>query len=159
MAIEYFGGVLASSRTDIGRDDRGARIARQLDNLSSYQLRTHYIVYSAMAKACDIADEALDTSAGRRKCQIWMPLQEYAEAMEFTQQEWDNPQLLSHIFQGLSADGLITDSWGFGHPAHVKQYFNNRQLKLQDDIIGFSVSLLLQELNYSFGVLGKENVV
>ncbi|MBF4246452.1 hypothetical protein EA004_15635 [Vibrio anguillarum] len=136
LAIEYFGGVLASSRTDIGRDDRGARIARQLDNLSSYQLRSHYIIYSAIAKTCDIGGEALDNSVGRGKCQIWMPLQEYAEAMEFSQQEWNNPQLLSHIFQGLSADGLITDSWGFGPPAHLKNYLNNRQLKLQDDLVG-----------------------
>lgn len=136
LAIEYFGGVLASSRTEIGRDDRGARIARQLDNLSSYQLRSHYIIYSAIAKTCDIGTEVLNNVAGRRKCQILMPVQEYAEAMEFTQQEWDNPQLLSHIFQGLSADGLITDSWGFGHPTHLQQYLYNSQIKLQDDFQG-----------------------
>ena len=33
IALEYFGGVLASSRTEIGRDDRGARIIKTLDNL------------------------------------------------------------------------------------------------------------------------------
>ncbi|TMO86487.1 hypothetical protein [Pseudoalteromonas ruthenica] len=136
LAVEYFGGVLASSRTEIDRDDRGARIARQLDNLSSYQLRSHYIIYSTIAKTCDIGGEALNNNAGRRKCQILMPVQEYAEAMEFTQQEWGNPQLLSHIFQGLSADGLIAATWGFGPSEHLQQYLNNGQLKLEDDFIG-----------------------
>ena len=136
LAIEYFGGVLASSRTEIGRDDRGARIARQLDNLSSYQLRSHYIIYSAIAKACDIGDDLLNTSVGRRKCQIVIPFEEYYEAMEFTQQEYDNPQLLSHIFQGLSADGLIDDSWGTGPSNYLQQYLNNKQIKLHDDFNG-----------------------
>lgn len=42
VAVEYFGGVLASSRTEVGRDDRGARIARVIDSLSAYQIRSHY---------------------------------------------------------------------------------------------------------------------
>ncbi|WP_064603927.1 hypothetical protein [Photobacterium sp. J15] len=136
LAIEYFGGVLASSRSEIYRDDRGARIARQLDNLSSYQLRSHYVIYSTIARTCTINEESLSNNACRRKCQILIPVQEYAEAMEFTQQEWDNPQLLSHIFQGLSADGLITDSWGVGDPNHLRQYLVNKRLKLDDKFSG-----------------------
>jgi len=44
LAAEYFGGVLASSRTDTGRDDRGARIGKLLDGLSTYQIRAHYLI-------------------------------------------------------------------------------------------------------------------
>ena len=38
----------------------------------------------------------------------------YFEAMAFTRQEWDNRQILSHIFFGFDADGLIEDTWRFG---------------------------------------------
>lgn len=47
-ATEYFGGVLASSRTSIGRDDRGARIAKLVARLSTYQLRSHLLIYSTI---------------------------------------------------------------------------------------------------------------
>jgi hypothetical protein len=48
LAAEYFGGVLASSRTEQGRDDRGARIAKILDGLSTYQIRAHYLIYATI---------------------------------------------------------------------------------------------------------------
>ena len=35
--------------------------------------------------------------------------------MAFTLQEWNNLQILNHIFHGLSSDGLIEDHWGFGN--------------------------------------------
>ena len=38
LAVEYLGGILASSRTEHGRDDRGARIAKVMDALSTYGL-------------------------------------------------------------------------------------------------------------------------
>jgi len=127
VAVEYFGGVLASSRTDIARDDRGSRVAKTLDNLSCYQLRAHYLIYSSIAKNCSLNEESLTNHIGRKKCQIFLPLEQFAAAMEFTQKEWDNPQLLSHIFNGLSSDGLIADSWGFGPPDHLKQYIHNKE--------------------------------
>lgn len=50
IAVDYFGGILASSRTDLGRDDRGARIAKILDGMSTYQIRSHYVIYSLVKK-------------------------------------------------------------------------------------------------------------
>ena len=44
IAVEYFGGVLASSRTDVSRDDRGARLAkdsRRLVNISNTIALSH----------------------------------------------------------------------------------------------------------------------
>lgn len=34
--------------------------------------------------------------------------------MGLTKKEWDNPQILDHIFHGLSSDGLISNTWAFG---------------------------------------------
>src|SRR6185295_7148801 len=39
VMVEYLGGVLASARTDVGRDDRGTRWVRIVTGLSSYEIR------------------------------------------------------------------------------------------------------------------------
>ncbi len=125
IAVEYFGGVLASSRTDVSRDDRGARIAKLIDSLSAYQIRTHYLIYSTVSELWSNSAHSFGLSKNRRKMQLFMPLQGYAEAMEFTEVEWNNPQILNHIFHGLSTDGLIEGEWGFGSQQVLKQLSAN----------------------------------
>ncbi|PTQ80764.1 hypothetical protein [Nitrosomonas ureae] len=114
IAVEYFGGVLASSRSELSRDDRGARIAKTLDNLSCYQLRCHYLIYSTVSNIYKSKGSSFNQHNDRRKLEIFMPLNEFVVAMGITQKEWNNPQLLSHIFTGLNSDDLIADNWAFG---------------------------------------------
>src|SRR5262249_27664159 len=45
LTAEYYGGILASSRSGIPRDDRGAVFTALLSRLSTYQLRAHYVLY------------------------------------------------------------------------------------------------------------------
>jgi hypothetical protein len=77
VSTEYFGGVLASSRTEVGRDDRGAAFVALIGRLSSYQIRSHYFFYT------------------------FVPMQSYASAMEFGEDE-NFDVLLSHVLFGLS---------------------------------------------------------
>ncbi|ABV87484.1 hypothetical protein [Shewanella pealeana] len=114
IAVEYFGGVLASSRTELSRDDRGARIAKALDILSCYQLRAHYLIYSSLSHLFKNKGQSLRMNEQRDKLEMFIPFDGFANAMGLTQKEWDNPQLLTHIFQGLNSDGLISDRWAFG---------------------------------------------
>ena len=44
--------------------------------------------------------------------------------MEFSQQEWANPQILNHIFHGLYADGLIGTTWRYGPQESLKTIFS-----------------------------------
>ena len=125
ITLEYFGGVLASSRTEIGRDDRGSRLAKIIDNLSTYQIRSHYIIYSTISEIFLNTQNSFDFSENRNKMQLFMPSQGYFEAMEFTPQELGNPQILSHIFHGLSTDGLIENTWIFGSQEALKPIFGN----------------------------------
>lgn len=46
ITAEYFGGILASSRTKDGKDDSGIFYLDIVKSLSSEQLKTHYIVYN-----------------------------------------------------------------------------------------------------------------
>ncbi len=120
VAVEYFGGVLASSRTEVGRDDRGARLAKMIDNMSAYQLRSHYLIYSTISELFSDSGNSLDLPGNRRKLGLFMPSQDYCNAMAFTQQEFNNGQLLSHIIHGLSADELIVDA-AFGSQDFLKK--------------------------------------
>lgn len=123
LAAEYFGGVLASSRTDNGRDDRGARIAKVIDSLSTYQLRTHYLIYSNIKVI--FAQSGLSFNMNDRpKMKIFLPYSGYLPAMDFNEsEELQTAQILSHSFFGLHADGLIEGDWRYGQQEHLKDIF------------------------------------
>ena len=120
VSVEYFGGVLASSRTVTIRDDRGSRIVRIIDGLSSYQIRTHYMIYTAVAQLFDAGSHNLTLSSDRHAMEVFIPFPAYDEAMQFTEQEF-NEQLLPHIFNGLSSDGLIDDHWSYGSKEELRK--------------------------------------
>ena len=113
VAVEYFGGVLASSRTEAGRDDRGARMAKLVDGLSVYQIRAHYLLYSAVSELFSDGTHTFNLQEDRLKMQVFIAANGFVSAMDLTQKETTN-SLLAHIFHGLSADELIIDRWQFG---------------------------------------------
>lgn len=125
VAAEYFGGIIASSRSEISRDDRGARIAKILDGLSTYQMHSHYVIYSCIKSLFSDTVNSFSLSEGRRKMQIFIPMKGFSSSMNFTEAELTNPQILSHIFHGLSNEDLIEGSWQFG-PAEDMKIFNSR---------------------------------
>lgn len=125
ITIEYFGGVLASSRTEISRDDRGARLAKMIDNMSAYQIRSHYLIYSTISEIFSNSKNSFGLHNHRKKMELFIPHKDYFSAMDFTQQELDNPQILSHIFYGLHTDGLIDTNWKSGEQGNIKRIFSN----------------------------------
>jgi len=54
LSAEYLGGILASSRTPDGKDDRAASFLAITAQLSSFQLRLHYVCYSSWHKRYSI---------------------------------------------------------------------------------------------------------
>ena len=124
VAGEYFGGVLASSTTEIDRDDRGDRLAKLIGNMSVYQLRSHYLIYSTISELFSNSGHSFDLSDNRAKMEFFMSFQDYTNAMEFTQQEWSNGQILHHVLHGLDADGLVEHTWRFGDQESLKERFS-----------------------------------
>ena len=125
VATEYFGGILASSRTEEGRDDRGDRLAKLVSNMSIYQLRSHWLIYSTISELFSDRGHNLNLPANRNKMQLFMPFQDYFEAMEFTRKELDNPQILDHIFFGHAADELIESKWRYGPQKSLNDMFSS----------------------------------
>jgi hypothetical protein len=87
LATEYLGGVLASSRTEVSRDDRGASFLSLVTALSAYQLRTHYILYRILKDTYVQDDLNLYDPETRQKLKTAIPLNVYFEAMDFASGE------------------------------------------------------------------------
>ena len=149
IGAEYFGGVLASSRTESGRDDRGARIGKILDILSVYQIRTHYVIYTIIRKLFSESGY-LFTREDRHKMRIFIPYDTYANAMQFTEKESQQFQsILNNTFFGLNKDDLI-ETFYFGPMDYIKKEYDDAK----DGGIVVSPSALGAELylwGYGFG--------
>lgn len=50
VCAEYFGGILASSRSEDGKDDSNIQFSSVIRSLSSSQLRLHYLIYNRLNK-------------------------------------------------------------------------------------------------------------
>ena len=50
ICAEYFGGILASSRTDEGRNDDAIQFVEVTKSLSSRQLHLHHVIYNRLNK-------------------------------------------------------------------------------------------------------------
>ncbi|MDO6505358.1 hypothetical protein Q4506_01570 [Colwellia sp. 4_MG-2023] len=127
VAVEYFGGVLASARTELGRDDRGARIAKMVDELSTYQLRTHFLIYSTVKELFKNKGYKFGME-DRSKMEIFLPFPFYAQAMGYNQEEYDKAEvLLRHTFFGLQNDGLIDNDFQYGGKDHMSKIVKSAQ--------------------------------
>ena len=124
LEVEYFGGILASARTEGGRDDRSVRLAKAVDSLSTYQLRTHYLIYATVRSL--FAGRGLPFNMeGRPKMRIFISIQDYVAAMEFDQREAEQvTQIITHVFFGLHADNLIEAMWQVGPKEHMTKLWS-----------------------------------
>ena len=78
-----------------------------VDNLSAYQIRTHYLLYSTISILFANSGRRFGTTKNRRQLGIFLPFEGYAASMMFSPTEWQNPQILNHIWHGLHSDNLI----------------------------------------------------
>ena len=83
VAIEYYGGVLASSRTKDVQDDRGAVIAKSIERLSTYEIRTHYLIYATIHRLFGGLKKSLLLPEHRDSMCIFIDITEYDTVMGF----------------------------------------------------------------------------
>ena len=74
VCAEYFGGILASSRTDDGKDDSCIQFVDVIKSLSAKQLGLHYVVYHALNLTMQKQNKAIDVAQGSeiQQVSIWM---------------------------------------------------------------------------------------
>jgi len=148
LGAEYFGGVLASSRTEVGRDDRGATFIALLGRISSYQLRSHFYYYSLLRQVYEGVDLNLGIADNRKQLQTFVPLDSWDAAMEFSEEE-DGGNILNHVMDGLAREVLIDNSYSFGSADHIARTFENADVP---GIVFYPTSLGISLYLWSHGM-------
>jgi hypothetical protein len=111
IGTEYFGGVLASSRTENSRDDRAVTYLSLIGRLSTYQIRTHYLLYQLLK--ITLRDEYSNQMSHQVVTELYIPESVYDEAMDFSESE-DKGVITDHSLVGLSKEALINDNYVYG---------------------------------------------
>lgn len=121
IVADYYGGVLASSKSEVNRDDRGVAVLASIKSLSVYQLRLHYLFYSVVYSIYNGKGKSLGTD--RAGMGVYFPISVYLKAMNFVPHE--NPgAILSHSVEGLVRSGLVDSSnYSYGSKEHLVKYF------------------------------------
>ncbi|WP_444915888.1 hypothetical protein [Microbulbifer sp. TRSA007] len=123
LAAEYYGGVLASSKVEGSRDDRGVAHMEIIKSMSVYQLRLHYLFYSLLKEHGE-AGSRIGTQSERLNNKIFIPFSVYTHAMEFLATE--SPEVvLTHAVAGLVTNGLIDGHYQFGSKEHMQSVYKN----------------------------------
>ena len=126
LTAEYFGGVLASSRSGITRDDRGNTYINLISRLSTYQIRTHFIIYTLMRRL--FVGEKLNPGMreDREKMRIYIPFDDYDRAMAFEENE-DKNACFIHSWFGLIRENLIHNSGAYGSIQNLQKFYPHRK--------------------------------
>ncbi|HDZ8843154.1 TPA: hypothetical protein RUX01_002645 [Aeromonas dhakensis] len=123
LTAEYYAGVLAASKSKSKNDDRGVSFLKQLESMSSYQIRFHYIMYCSVRKA--FKNTGLNPGIGGdcAKMELYFPFNTLCELMrvEESSEGWD---VITHSVLGLYKLGLI-DDYKYGSQEHIMQSFSD----------------------------------
>lgn len=140
LTAEYYGGILASSKNRIGRDDRGVTLLAQVKDLSVYQLRFHFMAYMVLHRLFQGSDLNLGDVSDCHKMRVFVPVTVYEAAMAF--EEGEDPQaILSHCLFGLNRHNLISD-----FASGTAEFLQKKNKGISDSGITFAPTLSGAEL-------------
>jgi hypothetical protein len=126
ISAEYYGGILASSRSEDSKDDRGVPLIDLLKSLSTYQIRTHYIFYSLIRRVYLDSPHEINISSDRMG--VFIPNIVYKNAMNIPPD--DNKGIIaSHSIIGLFQKGLISEKYFSGNVEYLKSRILSKQLQ------------------------------
>lgn len=105
IGAEYFGGILAASKSLDGKDDTGIYYLQIAKSLSSKQLYLHYILYRSFNKLLleDETTRALNVGMGTELSR--------KKVYFFTEELIELGVNIDTDFQGLAANNLINQDW------------------------------------------------
>lgn len=122
LAACYYGGILASSRSGVSTDDRGAGFTATIARLTTYQLRAHYVLYRTINEVHAGRMLNIHDGAGRHSAETLIPAGDYLAAMEY-QDEEDLDRVTAHAFFGLVRESLLEQQFRFGSVEELRKRF------------------------------------
>lgn len=112
LMAEYFGGLLAASRTFDGRDDRAVSWTALVAQMSSLQVRAHFLLYREwVTRLSDSPNLQLHSVTGRTRATMYAELNEFGGALVPDFGRSEKASALYHAIEGNARLGLIGDFW------------------------------------------------
>lgn len=112
LLIEYYSGLLASSRTENRRNDMAMSLLVLLKGLSTYTIRSHYIFYKICYLIFHGAKGNIEMRTESEKFKIFIPFEVYFHAMDLSE---ENPsKIFSHCINSLAQHDLIEMNYSAG---------------------------------------------
>lgn len=117
VAAEYVAGILAAARTDNQGDDRGVTYLAVIRQLSGYQLRAHYLIYSSVKALLDGRELNILNFDDGPHARIFLPL---AFLRDNLHSPGPTEVVFTHVLNGLARLDLIDASWWGGYEEVVR---------------------------------------
>jgi len=162
ISREYFAGILATSRTKDSGDDSGLQYIATVRDLSSWQLKLHYIFYQSLKRENNFKNLSLNMLNVRRGSSMYFPMQSLVESMGFSE-PMEARYILAPTIHGLRRFGLIGEYYRFGEKELIQQDYPEAS---EDAVIleptAFGAELLLWAENIKNCTAGSflhENVI
>jgi hypothetical protein len=135
VLVEYYSGILASSRTEDGSDDRMIPVLSLIKSMSTAQLRTHYILYSLFRSLFIKTKNNLQISTEAAKLLMLLPLKTYGESMN-SKPPTTFDITIPHCLFALANKDLIQPNYAFGSQKFLlSQYPEYTHLITEEGII------------------------
>lgn len=122
LTATYYGGILASSRTGVSRNDRGASFTALIGRLTNYQLRSHFILYCTINKLYYNTNINLQDYSSRKLCTTYITALDYITAMMPEPNE-NFSEIIPHVFFGLHREALIDEEFYYGEIDYIKSKY------------------------------------
>lgn len=117
---EYLAGLLISSRVGLENDDRSSVLANIIENMSVYQIRAHYLIYSLFRKKYLGTQVSLNIQANRANLQFYIPYSIFAKYVFPSEEERQlSNGLVDHAIYGLVRNYLLEQNLVIGSPQHI----------------------------------------
>ena len=139
LAVEYFGGVLASSRSSTYSDDTALLFLSAIKSMSTLELRAHYLIYMAIKSAYEINREYINISSQKTLDNMYVriPFTLFKEKMEFGDMD-DSHVITLHIIESLKRIGIVSNSSQYRFGANL-QDISHSTLSISPTIYGINL--------------------
>ncbi len=110
LGAEYFGGILAASRSRHENDDRGSTFTKLLTRLSTYQISTHYFLYTTVRRLYSPVDVNLSDPSSRAKLETFTPITPLDMQLGLGEMSARKAEsVLDHSLFGLERESLLSN--------------------------------------------------
>jgi len=108
LMAEYYGGVLASGRSLDGGDDRGVALMKTVASMSRYEIKFHYLWYSAFRETFSDANINIEMGDELHKAWMFVSFADFLSCMELMTEDAAGA-ICSQTLTGLDRNGLLEE--------------------------------------------------